>query len=202
VRNSITERPSLQEETIQDIIRRSTGRDLIAFEHLVKHFQSYAFALAVRLLCNESEANDAVQEAFVRVWKHIDRYDEKQKFTTWLYRIVTNLCLDHLRAVKRSRALFSSVEDEYENPTLLDNTNMESLSSNRDLADVIKRLTLCLSARQKLVFTLRDLQDLSVEEVTEITGMSVSSVKTNLHYARKRIRELLAKQYNVRSLEV
>ena len=191
----------MTDERIQELIGRCVERDEIAFEQLVRQFQSYAFALAMRLLCNEEEASDAVQESFVRVWRHIYRYDRKKKFTTWLYTIVTNQSLDRLRAIRRSRRLFFS-RDEY-----LDAEDVQSLDdiaeiqSNEELTAMIISLTAALPEKQRLVFTLRDLQDLSVGEVAEIADMSVASVKTNLHYARRRIRRLMAQKYHVERLE-
>jgi len=190
----------LSVDTTRDIIRRSKHLDPVAFEQLVNNYQSYGFSLAMRLMCDQTEADDIVQESFIRVWKNIQRFDEKQKFSTWFYKIVTNLCLDRLRALKRSRSHFSSTEKDLDNPMPADSLNVERLSSNKDLADIIRSLTSNLPLKQKVVFTLRDLQDLSVEEVCEITGMGKASIKANLHHARKRIRDLLAVQYNIRSV--
>ena len=182
---------------IHDLVSKSVQNDYRAFEQLVGEFQSYAFALAFRLLCDEDEAHDAVQEAFVRVWDHFDRYDRKRKFTTWLYTIVTNVAIDKLRAIRRYRGVFVS---GYEDSTATDirrQDDLHEIQSNRELADMIRSLTHNLPLKQRLVFTLRDLQDCSVEEVCAITGMSIGSVKTNLHYARERIRKLMARKYDV-----
>jgi RNA polymerase sigma-70 factor (ECF subfamily) len=138
-----------------------------------------------------------VQESFLRVWKHIDRYDPNQKFTTWLYKIVSNLCVDRFRSLKRSRNIFLSRDRDPVMEDLPDERDWETLRSYEQLADIIRALSNRLSRTQKLVFTLRDLQDLTVEEVVEITGLSVGSVKTNLHYARKAIRDMLVRHYGV-----
>ncbi len=181
-----------------DIILKAKKGDLGAFDRLVRRYQSFVFSLAVRFLCDDDEAQDIVQESFVRVWKHFDRYDPAQKFTTWLYKIATNLCLDRLRAVKRKNLIFSSNKLASEIQTMPDKRDLEQIHSNRELVAIIKKLSGHLPEKQQLVFTLRDLQDLSVEEVVEITGLSRESVKTNLHYARRAIRELLEQQYDIR----
>jgi len=181
----------------EDVVTRSQCRDLAAFEQLVRKYQPYAFSLAMKFLCDEAEASDVVQDSFLRVWKNIDRYDPKQKFTTWLYKIVVNLCVDRFRALKRSRSIFLSRDRDLVMEDLPDERDWETMRSHEQLAEIIRTLSCRLSRKQRLVFTLRDLQDLTVEEVVEITGLSIGSIKTNLHYARKSIRDVLVRHYGV-----
>lgn len=184
-------------EVHDDVVSRSQCRDLVAFEQLVRNYQPDAFSLAMKFLCDETEASDVVQESFLRVWKNIDRYDPNQKFTTWLYKIVSNLCVDRFRSLKRSRSLFLSRDRDPMMEDLPDERDWETLRSQEQLAEIVRTLSNRLSRTQKLVFTLRDLQDLTVEEVVEITGLSIGSVKTNLHYARKSIRDMLVRHYGI-----
>ena len=197
MRQSKNDIPGSRGEVQEDVVSRSQCRDLAAFEQLVRNHQPYAFSLAMKFLCDEAEASDVVQESFLRVWKHIDRYDPNQKFTTWLYKIVVNLCVDRLRALKRNRGIFLSGERDPMMEDLPDERDWETLRSHEQLADIIRVLSNRLSRTQKIVFTLRDLQDLTVEEVVEITGLSTGSVKTNLHYARKSIRDVLVRHCGV-----
>ena len=98
-----------QNDKVQDMIWRSREGDLSAFQQLVEHYQHYAYILAFRLLGDDEDAKDAVQEAFIRVWKHIKNFNLSSKFTTWFYRIVTNLCLDRIKAQKRKNRFFRKV---------------------------------------------------------------------------------------------
>ena len=191
--NDIQPSPDTANENTVD----SPTIDLAGFEQLVREYQPYAFSLAMRFLCDEADASDVVQESFLRVWKHRERYNPEQKFTTWLYKIVANLCLDRFRSQKRIRTWFSSGGRDVILEDLPDERNWESALANEQLGGIVRALSQGLSKKQKLVFTLRDLQDLSVEEVVDITGMSVASVKTNLHYARKAIRDLLIRRYGI-----
>jgi RNA polymerase sigma-70 factor (ECF subfamily) len=95
-----------------ELIVRSRDGDLTAFQQLVEQYQGYAFTLAFRMLGNEDEANDTVQETFIRVWKHITKFNFSSKFTTWLFRIVTNLRLDRLKSGKRKNNVISSVYEQ------------------------------------------------------------------------------------------
>ena len=180
-----------------DVVAGSQRGDLAAFERLVRTYQPFAFSLAMKFLCDQAEAADVVQESFIRVWKHIDRYDPGRKFTTWLYRIVANLCIDRIRSLQRSQRIFSSRNQETTLEDLPDERNWETMRSHQQLAEIIRTLSRRLSETQRLVFTLRDLEDLSVDEVADITGLSIGSIKTNLHYARKSIRETLIRKYGV-----
>jgi len=197
VREYKNDNAGLRGEVQEDVVSRSQCRDLAAFEQLVRKYQPYAFSLAMKFLCDEAEACDVVQDSFLRVWNNIDRYDPNQRFTTWLYKIVANLCVDRFRALKRTRSIFLSRERDPMMEDLPDERDWEALQSHEQLADIVRTLSKRLSRTQRLVFTLRDLQDLTVEEVVEITGLSIGSVKTNLHYARKSIRDTLVRHYGV-----
>jgi RNA polymerase sigma-70 factor (ECF subfamily) len=189
----------MQMEDRQDILARVRAGDMGAFGELVRTYQTYAYQLAVRMLCSDAEAEDVVQEAFVRVWRSIHRYDPNVRFTTWLYRIVTNLCLDQMRAKKRrgfTRSLPESGEDAGSDPPAA--VDIENAVSAADLIQIVRTLAGHLPETQRLVFTLRDLQDLSIEEVHQITGLSEASIKTNLHYARRTLRERMKCEYGVR----
>ena len=191
----------MTDDAIRQLTEKCGKADVNAFKELVRQYQPFAFALAMRLLADEDEASDVVQESFVRVWKHIDQYDPRKKFTTWLYTIVTNLSLDRLRAIRRNHRLFFPRDEYRDTDGVQVADDIVEIQSNRELAAMIRSLTAELPVKQRLVFTLRDLQDLSVEEVAEITNMSIGSVKTNLHYARRRIRRLMGEKYHVERLE-
>ena len=182
---------SLQTQNVVETLERCCRGDISAFRSLVEEFQGYAFTLAFRVLCDEEEARDVVQETFLRVWSNLSRYDPAVKFTTWMYSIVTHLCYDSLRSKKRRGA---AILDDLD-PSLLSSLsvgdNPERLYSNKELAGLIAALTEKLPPKQKIVFVLRDLQELSVHEVSDILHISQSSVKTNLVYARKFLREQL-----------
>ncbi len=176
---------------MHNIVLRSKEGDMSAFEQLVKHYQDYAFALALRLLGDEEEAGDAVQETFIRVWKHMKSFDMRSKFSTWLYRVVTNLCFDRLKARKRRQRVIAQNPDKKEIFETGGDHDLEDDHIKKELADLIMGLADELTPKQRIVFVLRDLQDLDIKEVSHIAGMSVGSVKSNLYYARQSIRQRL-----------
>jgi RNA polymerase sigma-70 factor (ECF subfamily) len=190
------------DQTTQQLVLRSKAGDLAAFDQLIRGCQSYAYSIAVRLLCDEDEAEDVVQQSFIRVWKHIERFDQRKRFTTWFYKIVTNLCLDRLKATRRRSEVFSPLDLNNDVDAVADEQSLDQIQANEEMIRLVKALTGRLPAKQKLVFVLRDLEDLPVDEVSEITGLSVGSIKVNLHYARRAIRNLLEREYDIKSVEL
>jgi RNA polymerase sigma-70 factor, ECF subfamily len=190
----------LLDTVAQDVFASAREGNLNAFRIIVRSHQSYAFRLAMRLLIDEDEAEDVVQEAFIRVWKNIKSFDPKRKFTTWLYSIISHLCMDRLKALKRKRITYVSNEGALGNIVFANPKDLEKNFSNQEIAGIVRQLTDYLPDTQRLVFVLRDLEDLSIEEVADTTHLSIGSIKTNLHYARKTIRGMLAKQYDIEGM--
>lgn len=179
-----------------ELIERIKVGDHRAFGTLVREYQSYAFALALRFSWDRQEADDIVQESFVRVWKHIGSFDPEQRFTTWLYAIVARLSIDHQRSKSRWRQLLVRREEWRVEEGAIEVWSPEEMMDGKELLAKIKRLVEDLPRTQRLVFTLRDLQDLSMEEVAEVTGMAPTSIKANLCHARRRIRTMLSDRKN------
>lgn len=176
-----------EQEQIQELINKSKRGDTAAFAKLVVEYQEMVFRLAFRLLCEEDESKDIVQETFVKIWLAIGTYDESCRFSTWIYKITCNTCYDRLRILQHSPAAHSSPLATAE-WNRISEENVEGALINRELKDLILRFTEELTPKQKLVFTLRDIEELEVSEVVAITGMSAEKIKHNLYQARKQIR--------------
>ena len=182
------EQPDQNQAIVSLLVDRSKAGDTSAFGALMTMHQGYAYSIAFRILRSEDQAKDVVQEAFVRIWKHVARYHETAKFTTWLYTIVVRLCYDRMKSEKRRWNLFAREErasQEHEPVS----RSLESEVEGRDTVDRILALAKELPPKQRLVFMLRDLQDWTIGEISEMTRMSVGTVKANLCLARKALRE-------------
>jgi RNA polymerase sigma-70 factor, ECF subfamily len=182
-----TSEPGREEE----LTHRFKESDQGAFAELVRRNRSYAYALAMRFVWDHAAAEDVVQESFIRVWNHRESFREGMRFTTWLYSIVTRVGLDHCRRKKRWSSL---VVRSASTPVESEQAESGDLAGDLHTAqtlECIRRLTEGLPDVQRAVFTLRDLQDLPVEEVGEITGLSADAIKANLYHARMRMRKLL-----------
>jgi RNA polymerase sigma-70 factor, ECF subfamily len=191
----------MNKEQLLDIIELSKKKEHKAFKKLVEHYQSYAFSLSFKLVCNEEDAKDIVQESFIRVWQHIYKFDIKTKFTTWLYKIVFNLSLDKLKANKRRGHVLADTEFVKVSYDKLLGANPETDFVNKDLASLVASLADDLTPKQRAVFILRDLQGAEMDEISDITSMSKGTVKSNLYYARLSIREKLKRIDNIKTLQ-
>lgn len=173
---------------LPDLIQRSLDGDIAAFGSLMDSQKQYAYAVAFRLLHDEENSKDVVQETFIRVWKNFGKYRKEIKFTTWLYKIVVNLCYDKIKMNTRRKNIFGYAENLFRNNDVADSRDFHLEAEKSDLCNHIISESKNLPPKEYLVFHLRDILDFSIEEIAEIAGMSIGSVKTNLCYARRRIR--------------
>jgi len=179
------------QDQLQETMRKIRNGDQAAFRELVDGFRQSAFRLSFRILCDEEEARDAVQESFIKIWTARNSVNLEKKITTWIYRIFTNTALDRYRSMKRrNQAPLETV------PEMLKNMNDEGFERgmhNRDLAGLIQAVSGRLPEKQRLVFLLRDIEGMESAEVQQILEMNEMSVKSNLYHARKVVREQVLK---------
>jgi RNA polymerase sigma-70 factor, ECF subfamily len=174
---------------LEEIIEKVKKGDQDAFRKLVEEYRQQAFSMAFRIICDEEEARDIVQDSFIKIWQKMETYDRTQKFSTWLYKIVANTAIDRLRQINRHKQV--KLEEVI---STLDRLNLEITQKevdNEETARLITWLAEGLPEKQKMVFILRDLQGMDSPEVQQILNLSETSVKSNLYYARITIREKL-----------
>ncbi len=172
----------------EDIIVRCQRGEKTAFRGVVLAYQRMVFSLTLKLLCDEEEAKDMVQETFIRVWQRMGEYDTQKNFATWIYTIATRLCLDRL---KRMKHVVPMPDDELVFRRYASDTDTHRALENREWVSIVRMLAEGLGEKQRMVFTLCHLEGLSSPEVEEITGLDAKQVKSNLYVARQTIRERL-----------
>jgi RNA polymerase sigma-70 factor (ECF subfamily) len=192
VEEKMKELIKVEEQIPDEILQRCKNGDSSAFREVVKKYQKYTFILAFKILLNEDDAKDIVQESFIRIWKYFSLFNNQIKFTTWLYKIVINLCYDKMKSIKRREKIMTNKFD-LDELLVSSDENPEIEFGNMQLAGIIENLSKDLSYKQRMVFVLRDLQDFSIAEVSALLNISLSSVKTNLVYARRNIKKRLEK---------
>jgi len=179
----------MHQSIVKELIILSRQNDDQAFRKLVEAHQSVVYTLAFRLLCSDEDAEDVVQETFIKVWRHLDSFNTELKFSTWLYSVAAHECYDKLRKSKRKSSL--RLDDPDMIHEFISNENIVQTVINKDLLELISSLTRDLTPKQKLVFTLCDLEGLEVEEIKSISGLSSGKIKSNLYLARQYIRKKL-----------
>jgi RNA polymerase sigma-70 factor (ECF subfamily) len=184
----------MDKDSEQALINQSAKGDAIAFRRLVEDSQNFALSIAYKFLNNMADAEDIVQEAYIRVWKNLHRYDHDFRFKTWLGKIITNLCLDTKKSSYR-KILINPV-DVTTTQSASDANETGRQLEHEELKEIIHKLAASLTEKQRAVFILRDLQQLEPDEVCTILAMSAGNLKSNLYYARMKMKNLLEEYYN------
>jgi|HubBroStandDraft_6_1064221.scaffolds.fasta_scaffold110195_2 RNA polymerase sigma-70 factor, ECF subfamily len=183
------------------LVREAQGGDHAAFAQLVHAHDEAVLRLALRITGSQSDAQDIYQEAFLKVYKKLDCFRFECSFSTWIYRIVTNVCLDHLRKnrnLRESSAVKVNADgEEFDllNQILDERTshNPEQQLMRHELSARILSALERLTPRERMVFELKHLQGMKLRAVSEILHVSESSVKTSLMRATQKLRLQLAR---------
>ena len=183
----------------RDLIATS-DRDLVAtavsgidgsFEELVRRYQRPISAYVYRMVGNYESALDLTQEIFIKVYNSLSRYRAEFKFSTWIYKIAHNAAVDHLRRnTTREQSLVAGPEgDTFELPIESARLTPEQESERRERRNEIESVVRALPANYRELIILRHSQDLSYEEIVEVTGLPLGTVKNRLFRAREMMRQ-------------
>jgi RNA polymerase sigma-70 factor, ECF subfamily len=170
------------------LVERCLQGDLAAFEELYRAHAGRLFSLTCRMLGNSADAEDLLQEVFLSAHRKLETFRGDSALGTWLYRLATNLCLDHLRSrATRSSQVTGSLEDETWIPDAGSRRLAEQTVSKMDL----ERAIAVLPEGCRAAFVLHDIEGLEHQEVAEVLGIAEGTSKSQVHKARMRLRTLL-----------
>ena len=175
---------------IPETIDAARNGDAGAFALIVERYRQSVFRICVRILGDGDEAEDAVQETFVRAWQSLQGYDPRYSIATWLRTIACRLCYDVLRRRTRLR----QYEQDACRQGSMDSGDPESLRMSRELENLFRKAASGLSPMQRTVFVLAEIEQLPSDEVHHITGWSAVQIKSNLYIARKKVRKAIEKE--------
>lgn len=176
----------------RELVRRVLDGDHGAFEDLVRRKTSKVYALSYRVAGNAEDAKDIAQLVFIKLWENLSRYDSSYAFDTWLYRIVTNVGIDFLRARQtRDNAVNSNLR------LVRTSTDPDQTSriQNREVEQIFESVSDVLSPTQKAVFVMREIEDVPSSEISKALGCRESTVRNHLFNARKLMKQQLRKRY-------
>ncbi|MBN2281475.1 MAG: RNA polymerase sigma factor [Candidatus Marinimicrobia bacterium] len=165
---------------------RIKQRDKEAFGELLKIYQKTILNYTYSLIGSRDDSQDIVQEVFIKIWTKSNRFDLNKNFTPWIFKITTNLCKDYWRSNSKTAIR----NDDYSREKSIEKEPSNSLAFQE--SEVLSIVNV-LPDKQKLVYILRDLQELNIADISSILNISKSSVKTNLFYARKKLHQHLIK---------
>lgn len=180
------------------LVQRLRAGDQAAFDEVVRMAGGRMLAVARRMLGNEDDAGDAVQDAFLSAFRSLDRFDGRARLTTWLHRITVNACLMKLRSQRRrpERNLDDllpqfEADGHQKNPSRPWKPSSETGIEDKDTCRLVRAKIEELPSQYREVLMLRDIEELDTDETARLLGISGAAVKTRLHRARQALRALL-----------
>ncbi|HWP82973.1 MAG TPA: sigma-70 family RNA polymerase sigma factor [Bacteroidota bacterium] len=182
----------------RELIQQAQRGNLVAFEQLVHRYDKRVLSMAALYVSSAEDAKDIYQEVFLRVYRALPRFELKSEFSTWLYRITTNVCLTH--RARRKRHSHTSLDQGYESDedhtqrltdTLTDGGMSDQAALDSEITAHIETALNELSPKQKMVFTMRHYQGYKLKEIAEIMNCTEGTVKKYLFTATQRLREQL-----------
>ncbi|PWL76155.1 MAG: RNA polymerase subunit sigma [Clostridiales bacterium] len=183
------------------MVRKVLGGDANAFETLVLEYEKNVYNIALRMTGNSEDAADMTQEAFIKAYNSLQSFRGDSKFSVWLYRIVSNVCLDFLRSKNRRPTVSLSVEDDDGEDAQLDvadeSQSPELLLDRKLTRDSVRRGLDSLPPDYRQILLLREIQGLSYDEIAQALSLEVGTVKSRIFRARKRLCTFLIDDGNI-----
>ena len=167
-----------------------------AWEKLVRENESLVYHIAYRMMQNEEEAKDISQEIFIKVYRNLQKFDEKSAFSTWIYRIAVNTCIDALRKKKGKEVVSWEEQTQHQKENVTDTTETpEEVYLQKEKQLQIIDMIQNLSPEHKAVLLMRDMEDMTYGEIAECLSVSLGTVKSRIARAREQFKkEFLAKK--------
>ena len=186
---------------ILSIIREVQGGDINAFEAIVKEYEKTVYNLALRMCGDPEDARDISQEAFLKAYHALAHFRGESKFSVWLFRIVSNTCLDFLRERKRRAEVSLTLQDEDGESEELqigdESLSPERLYERKLTREALRRGLLNLPEDQREILLLREIRGFSYEEIGKVLSLEIGTVKSRIFRARRKLCEFLAEDGNI-----
>ena len=185
---------SMNEEQDKELIRRTLNGETQAFEVLVRKYQQSIMNYIGRMVRDREMALDFTQDVFIRAYTSLRSFEPKYKFTTWLFRIASNMVIDHWRKKKIPASSFGEPADGGSGPALDVPDNEPSITQKFELVELRRRIEKALErlpVSQRELFVWRHINELSYEEMSEIKKLPLGTVKNRVYQAKETIRRLL-----------
>ncbi len=174
------------EEEDKKIVEEVLKGKVNAFGTLVDRYQQSIYRMTLRMIGDSEEAQELTQNVFVKVYSKLDSFDPKYKFFSWLYRIALNESLNYVKSRKKLTDFDENSFEDHETP--------EEIYQDKEKKRILHRSLLELSEKYRIVIVMKYYDNMSYEEISEVTGLSVKKVRSRLFTARKNLKELIEKK--------
>lgn len=184
------------------LIKKAKKGDSAAFSALMEQHFAMIYNLALRMSGNPDDASDLTQEVMIKLFKNIGAFEGKSKFSTWVYRVAANTCLDELRKIKRKKTVSLDAEYETEDGSIgyeaEDTAPTPDVSAERaELKTIVAKAVSRLGEEYRTAVILRDINGLSYTEIAEVIGCSVGTVKSRISRGRANLKDILEKDFKI-----
>lgn len=190
----MSQQTGTKERTDRELVRQALDGDDAAFDELVVRYLPKALAIARRFTHQVEDAQDLVQDAFLRAHQALHRYDDRYAFSTWFYRILVNLCINFRKRSQRWKMLVpESADSKFELMASSGEAdhNPEAYHERQELREAIDQALEALPAEQRIVVVMYDLEGFTHREIAEVLDCPEGTVMSRLHYGRLKLRQLL-----------
>jgi RNA polymerase sigma-70 factor, ECF subfamily len=183
-----------------DLVAKAKAGDTAAFTELVSHYERRVFRMAKQITQNDEDAEDVLQETFLKAYSHLDDFQGNSKFYTWIVRIAVNEALMKLRKRRSDRTVplddpIDTGEDVVAREIAVWEDNPEQRYSREEMGNILDEAVQSLKPAYRTVFILRDIEEMSIEETAQALNLSISAVKSRLLRARLQLRDKLTRQF-------
>lgn len=180
------------------LLERAKKGEVEAFELLIERYQKKVFNIALKMLGNYDDASELAQEAFIKIYKSIKGFKEESSFSTWVYRIATNVCLDELRKRKNRKLTYldeviQSEDGDLKREIADQGLSPDAIAEQKELKRALNQAILSLSEEHRVVLIMRDLHGMTYEEIAKVTKCPEGTVKSRINRARLSLKETLYK---------
>ncbi|WP_084362035.1 RNA polymerase sigma factor [Robertmurraya korlensis] len=176
------------EEEVQ-WIQEVLGGNKQAYAHIINKYKNQLFATVLRMTKNPQDAQDFVQDAFIKVYHQLDKYEGKGSFSSWIYRVTINHCMDEFR--KKSHQIIKGKVDE---ERIVNPNHPEVIFLKNEKSRQLERLIATLPEEERLILLLRYVNEMSYSEISELVDTSLSNVRNKIHRAKKKMRETVKRE--------
>lgn len=176
-------------EDEQRWVQQVLAGDKQAYAHIINKYKNQLYATILRMTKNPQDAQDLIQDAFIKVYRNLDKYDRSGSFAGWLYRVSINHCMDEFRKKR-----FATVQVEIDDEMSVNPNHPELVFLKKEKSRQLERLIATLPEDERLIILLRYVNDMSYDEIGELMEVPLSTVRNKLHRAKKKMRDTVKRE--------
>lgn len=176
----------------RELIARLQKRDEAAFEELIRQYEKKVYTLCFRMCSNSEDAEEAAQDAFLALWRGIDRFRQESSLSTWIYRLATNACIDTLRRRKKQSGSVSLDDEELFVDAVDTSPQPQETVEHREARKLLQEGLSALPEEYRKVLILREIEGLSYTEIAECASLELGTVKSRISRGRSLLRNFLS----------